>query len=150
MAEKKQKDSKKIRDLAFKIARITIIAVLIYLIYIVLAPFLTAFSTVVPGIDKMVELLVAVNVVLLILGDLTANTVYSCFLNAGRAIFTIAFMIFALGDGILSMSFQSFALKIDLTTVYGIVALLSLLGLARSVLQAINFMSERAESGLKP
>jgi len=28
--------------------------------------------------------------------------------------------------------------------------MLSMLGFARTVLQAINFMSERAESGLKP
>lgn len=98
----------------------------------------------------MVELLIAVNVVLMILSDLTANTVYSCFLGAGRAIFTIAFMVFALGDGVFNLSYSSFTLTVNLTTIYGIVALLSLLGLARSVMRAINFMADRAESGLKP
>jgi cytochrome c oxidase assembly factor CtaG len=98
----------------------------------------------------MVELLVAVNIVLMILSDLSAKTIYGCFLSAGRAIFTIAFLVFALGDGIFNVSIQGFTLMVNLTTVYGIVALLSLLGLARSVMQAINFMSERAESGLKP
>jgi hypothetical protein len=123
---------------------------LVYLIYLLLSPFLGSLSTFVPGFSEMVELLIAVNVVLMILGDLTANTVYSCFLGAGRAIFTIAFVVFALGDGVFNLSYQSFALTVDLTTIYGIVALLSLLGLARSVMKAINFMAERAESGLKP
>jgi hypothetical protein len=113
-------------------------------------PFVSMLSTMIPGFNEMVELLISVNVVLMILSDLTAKTVYGCFLNAGRAVFTIAFVVFALGDGIFSLSYQGFTLTVDLTTVYGIVALLSLLGLARSVLQAISFMSERAETGLKP
>ena len=120
------------------------------MIYVVLAPFLTLLSPIVQGIEEIVEVLVIVNVVLIILSDLTWKTVYGCFLNAGRAIFTIAFVVFALGDGVFTVSPPSFTLTVDLTTVYGIVALLSLLGLARSVLQAINFMSERAETGLKP
>ena len=115
-----------------------------------IAPFLTSLSTFVPGLNEMVELLVSVNIVLIILSDLTAKTVYGCFLSAGRAIFTIAFVVFALGDGGFHVSYQSFTLTVDLTTIYAIVALLSLLGLARSMLQAISFMSERAESGLKP
>jgi len=147
---KKQREPNKVRDLAFRIAKSATIAILVYLVYLVLAPLLISLSTVVPGLNEMVELLVAVNVVLMILSDLTAKTVFECFLNAGRAIFTIAFLVFALGDGIFHVSYQDFTLTVNLTTVYGIVALLSLLGLAKSVLQAINFMSERAETGLKP
>jgi hypothetical protein len=33
---------------------------------------------------------------------------------------------------------------------YTIAATLGLLGLAKAILQAINFMSERAETGIKP
>jgi uncharacterized ion transporter superfamily protein YfcC len=150
MAEKEKKEPNKVKDLAFRTAKATVKAILVYLIYFLLAPFLATFETVVPGISEMVELFVGVSIVLMILSDLTANTIYQCFLNAGRAIFTIAFLVFALGDGVFNVDYQGFSMTLNLTTVYGILALLSLLGLAKSVLQGISFMSERAESGVKP
>jgi uncharacterized ion transporter superfamily protein YfcC len=150
MVEKKKKEPNKIKELAFRVAKATAKAILFYLIYFVLAPFLAMFASVVPEISEIVELFVGVSIVLMILSDLTANTIYQCFLNAGRAIFTIAFLVFALGDGVFNVNYQGFSLTLNLTTVYGILALLSLLGLAKSVMQGINFMSERAESGVKP
>jgi uncharacterized ion transporter superfamily protein YfcC len=150
MVEKPKKEPNKVKDLAFRVARATAKGIAVYLIYFVLAPFLAIFASVIPGISELVELFVGVSIVLMILSDLTANTIYQCFLNGGRAIFTIAFLVFALGDGVFSVNYQGFSLALDLTTVYGILALLSLLGLAKSVMQAINFMSERAESGVKP
>jgi hypothetical protein len=47
-------------------------------------------------------------------------------------------------------SYQNFSLTADLTMLYTIAALLGLLGLAKAVLQTINFISERAETGIKP
>ena len=150
MVEEKKKRPNKVKDWAFKVAKATIKATLVYLLYFVLSPYLTVLSALSPGFAETVQLFVAVTIVLMILSDLTANTIYQCFLNAGRALFTIAYLVFALGDGVLNVSYESFSLTVNLTAFYGIAALLGLLGLARSVLQAINFMSERAETGTKP
>ena len=146
----KKKEPDNVRKWAFRVTVAIVKATLVYLMYFVLAPYLTMFSSVIPGITQTVELFVTVQIVLMILADLTWNTIFQCFLNAGRAIFTIAFLVFALGGGVFNVNLQGFSLTLDLTIVYGIVALLSLLGLAKAVLQAINFMSERAETGLKP
>jgi uncharacterized ion transporter superfamily protein YfcC len=148
--EKKKQQPNKIKEWAFKIAKATVKAVLIYLLYFVVAPYVLLFAAFVPGLAEMIEVFVAVTVVLMILSDLTANTVYECFLNAGRALFTIAFLVFALGNGVFNVAYGGFNVTVNLTAFFLIAALLGLLGLAKSVLQAINFMSERAESGAKP
>jgi uncharacterized ion transporter superfamily protein YfcC len=150
MIDEKKRAPSRFRYLSFKVAKATIKAALIYALYFVLSPYLMALSSLVPGFAETAELFVAVTIVLMILSDLTANTIYQCFLNAGRALFTIAYLVFALGDGVLNISIESFSLTVNLTAFYAIAATLGLLGLARSVLQAVNFMSERAESGVKP
>ena len=150
MVETHVKEPNRVRELAFKVAKATVKATLIYALYFFVSPYLSLLAGFVPGLSETIEVFVAVTIVLMVLGDLTANTIYQCFLNAGRAIFTIGFLAFAFGSGVFNVSLQGFSLTLDLTTVYGIVALLALLGLAKSVLQAINFMSERAESGIKP
>ena len=150
MVEEKKKTPSRVKELALKFSLATIKATLIYALYFVLSPYLTVLSTIAPGFTGTIEFFAAVTIILMILSDLTANTVFKCFLNAGRAIFMIAYLVFVLGDGVFVISLENFSLTIDLTTFYTIAALLGLLGLARSVMQAINFMSERAESGIKP
>jgi uncharacterized ion transporter superfamily protein YfcC len=150
MVENKKKNPNKVKDWAFKVAIATIKATLVYMLYFVLSPYLAALSTVAPGFAETIELFVAITIVLMILSDLTANTIYQCFINVGRAIFMIGYLVFALGDGVLNIGLESFSLTVDLTVFYAIAGMLGLLGLARSVMQAINFMSQRAESGIKP
>ena len=140
----------KVREWALRVAKATVKAVLVYLLYLVVAPFLTLFAAYVSGLSEMIEVFVAVTIVLMVLSDLTVNTVYQCFLNAGRAIFTVAFLVFALGDGVFNVAYEGFSVTVNLTAFFLIAASLGLLGLAKSVLQAIHFMSERAESGAKP
>jgi uncharacterized ion transporter superfamily protein YfcC len=150
MVDDKKKQPSKFRDWAVRVAKATITATLVYALYFVLSPYLLALSSLVPGFAETVELFVAITIVLMILSDLTAGTIYQRFLNVGRALFTIAYLVFALGDGVLNVAFENFSLTIDLTAFYAIAASLGLLGLAVSIMQAINFMSERAERGLKP
>ena len=50
-----------------------------------------------------------------------------------------------MGDGVMSLSYESLSLTVNLTIFYGIAILLSLLGLARSILQAIEYMGKKAE-----
>lgn len=150
MAEVKKKTPNKAKDLAFKVVKATITATLVYALYFVLSPYLLAVSSSFPGFGETVELFVAITIVLMILGDLTAGTIYQHFLNVGRALFMIAYLVFALGDGVLNVAYETFTLTLDLTAFYAIAASLGLLGLAGSIMQAINFMSERAETGIKP
>jgi hypothetical protein len=105
-----------------------------------------------PGLMESIEAFVAVYIVLMILSDLTSKTVFQYFFNTARALFFIAYLLLSMGNGVFSTSFENFSLTVNLTLFYTVAVLLSLLGFARTILQAINFMHEKAEtsSNLQP
>jgi uncharacterized ion transporter superfamily protein YfcC len=150
MAEEKKKDRNKIKDVAFRVVKASVKAILVYLLYFFVAPLVSPLFGLIPGFMETVEMFVTVYIVLMILSDLTAHTIFQYFFNTARALFVIAYLILQLGSGVISMDVENFSLTLNLTTFYTIAALLSLLGFAKSVLQAINFLNERAESGTHP
>ena len=150
MAEEKKKGQNKIKDMAFRVVRASVKAILVYLLYFFIAPLLAPLVGLIPGFMVTIEIFVTVYIVLMILSDLTARTIFQYFFNTARALFVIAYLILQLGSGVISMDVENFSLTVNLTMFYTIAALLSLLGFAKSVLQAINFLNERAESGTHP
>lgn len=150
MAEEKKKSRNKIKDVAFRVVRASVKAILVYLLYFFIAPLLAPLVGLIPGFKETIEIFVMVYIVLMILSDLTARTIYQYFFNTARALFIIAYLILQLGSGVISMNVENFSLTVNLSMFYTIAALLSLLGFAKSVLQAINFLNERAESGTHP
>lgn len=140
----------KIKDVAFRIAKATLKAILVYLLYFLVAPMLAPLFSAVPDIMSSIEVFVTIYIVLMILSDLTERTIHQCFFNAARALFIIAYMVFALNDSEITIPVDNFTLTLNLSIIYAISALLGLLGLTKTIMQAISFMSERAEGGLKP
>ena len=150
MADGKKPSPNRVKDVAFRIAKATVKAVLVYLLYFLVAPFVMPLLSMVPGMVESIEFFVIVFVVLMILGDLTAGTVYRCFFNPARALFVIGYLVFSVRDGLFTTNFESYSLTVNLTLFYGFAALLSLVELAKTVMQAIQFMGERAETCIKP
>jgi hypothetical protein len=93
----------------------------------------------------MVEAFMTVFIVLMILGELTSGTIYQHFFNAARALFVMGYMIVSLQGGILGFNFENVSLMIDIRFFIIFALLLSLVGLAKTVLQAINYMYEKSE-----
>ena len=152
MVEEKKKRKNIVKDISFRVVKATLKAILVYLIYFLLAPMLAPLFGLIPGIVKSIEAFVVIYIMLLIMGDLTARTVFQYFFNTARAVFVIAYLLLSIGDGVISTRYEDFSLTVNLTLFYTIAMAFSLLGFASSILQAINFMSERAEatSGLQP
>ena len=152
MAKQQKKSKNLVKDVSFRVAKATVKAILIYLLYFLLAPMLAPLFEMVPGFIESIEAFVAVYIVLMILGDLTAKTVFQHFFSTARALFFMGYLLLSMGDGVFSTNYESFSLTVNLTLFYTIAATLSLLGLARTILHAINFMHEKAdaESNLQP
>ena len=150
MVEEK-KSGNVVRDVSFRVAKAAVKAILVYLIYFLLVPLLAPLFELIPGFMESIEVFVVVYIVLMILGDLTAKTVFQYFFSTARALFFMAYLLLSMGDGVFNTSYESFSLTVNLTLFYTVAVLLSLLGFARTILQAINFMHERAEaeSGLQ-
>ncbi len=145
MADADNNFKKKIRNFTFKALKATVKGILFYAIYFVLWMFLAPISYMVPGLQQMIETFVMVYILLMIVGELASGTIFQYFFNVAKALFVIGYLIFSLNGGIFGLTFQNVSLMVDLRLFLAIAMLLSLLGLAKSVLQAINYMNEKAE-----
>jgi hypothetical protein len=136
----------KLRQIWFKAFKAAIKAILFYALYFVLwTMFLAPVAGIVPGLQQMIETFVIVYIVFMIVGELTSGTVFQYFFDSARALFVISFLILSLNGGMISGTFENVNLIVDVRLFLVFAALLGLLGFAKSVLQAISFMNERAE-----
>jgi hypothetical protein len=146
MAEQQTKRKNLVKDISFRVAKAAVKAILVYLLYFFLAPMLAPLLEMMPGLMESLEVFVAFYIVLMILGDITAKTVFALFFNTAQALFFMGYLLLSMGDGVFSTSYESFSLSVNLTLFYTIAVTLSLLGFARTILQAINFLHEKAET----
>ena len=145
MANEKNSNKKKLRRYVFKALKATIKGVIVYVIYFVLWSFLEPVSTLIPSLRLMIETFVAVYIILMIIGELASGTIFQHFFNTAKSLFVICYMLFSLQGGIVGVTFENVNLLVDLRMFLTIAMILSLLGFAKSILQAINYMNERAE-----
>jgi hypothetical protein len=151
MAEQQKKSKNLVKDISFRVAKAAVKAILVYLLYFFIAPMLAPLFGLIPGFMESIEVFVAVYIALMILSDLTAKTIFQHFFSTAQALFFMGYLLLSMGDGVFSTSYENFSLTVNLTLFYTVAVLLSLLGFARTILQAINFMHEKAEanSGLQ-
>jgi len=135
----------KLRQITFKALKATVKGILFYSAYLLLWMFLAPLSQLIPGFQQIIETFVIVYIILMIVGDLTSGTIFKHFFDAAKALFIICYLILSLKGGIFSLSYENLSLIVDLRPLIAIVTLLSLLGFAKSILQAINFLNEKAE-----
>lgn len=146
MEPRKNADTKhKIRKYIFRGLKITLKVIIISVIYVFLMRFLAPASILIPGLQEMITTFTVVYVVLMVVSDVTAGTILQHFFNGAKALFVIAYLIVSLNSGILNITSGSVNLIIDVRAFLIIIMLLWLLGLARSIMQAISFASERLE-----
>ncbi len=128
-----------------KALKATIKGTIIYSIYLLISLLLAPVSQLIPGIQEMLEAFVVVYVVLMILRELTAGTLYHHILGAAREVFVIGYLIFTLNGGLFGMTLQGMTFQIDLRLFLTVALALGLIGLARTVLQTIDYMNTKAE-----
>ena len=152
MAEQQKKSKNLIKDVSFRVLKATVKAILVYVVYFLLSSMLAPLFELIPGFLESIEAFIAVYITLMILSDLTAKTVFQYFFSTARALFFMGYLLLSMGGGVFSTTYENFSLTVNLTLFYAIALTLSLVGLARTLLQAINFMHERAEasSNLQP
>jgi hypothetical protein len=103
MVKAEKRSQSKVKDAAFRVVKATLKAVLVYLLYFFLASLLAPILELIPGFVETIETFVLIFIVLMILGDLTARTIFQCLFSAARSLFVIAYLLLSLGDGIISV-----------------------------------------------
>lgn len=145
MAEPKKDFGKRLQEITFKALKASIKGVLFYGIYFVSSIFLAPISEIFPNFQQAIEIFVMIYIILIITEELTSGTIFQYFFNAAKTSFMISYLIFSLKSGVMGITFQGVSLIVDLRLFLVIAMLLSLLGIAKSILQAINFLNEKSE-----
>jgi hypothetical protein len=145
MVTEENRSKGRMRKNVLKVVKAAVKATIVIVIYAILIQFLAPVSSMIPDLEQMILTFTIVSVVLMIISDLASGTLFQHVFSAARALFTMVYLVFFLNAGIFEHTFGNVNLIVDLRLFLVISMLLGLLGLARSVLQAISFVSERAE-----
>jgi hypothetical protein len=133
------------RKAVFTIAKTAIKTAIVCILYVILSQVLAPLSPLVPGLQGMLQTFVIVYVALMIVSNLTSGTVFQHIFGAARCGFVMAYLIVSLNSGIFDYTFGSVSLMVDLRVFLVIMMMLEILGLAKSVILAIDFVSQKAE-----
>jgi hypothetical protein len=147
MVDEKNNSKTRLRKIIFKALKATLKGVLFFALYFVLWMFLAPVAEIVPGFQQTVETFVMVYIALIVIGEFTSGTIFQYFFNTARGLFLILYLILASKGGIISVTLKDVSLMVDLRFFLIFAMLLSLLGLANSVLQAVNYLNQKAEYG---
>jgi len=132
-------------------------AVYFVIFYVLPMFFVSQLSKIAPQLftdyGQLVTVFAAVAVFFVVASELLAGTIYQHALNIGKAIVFMIFIVFALNGGVVKfdvdlMETQRISIGADLRIYLLALITIDLLGLARSVIQAITFLSEKTEKQL--
>jgi hypothetical protein len=136
-----------------RIAMAIVKAVLYFVLFYALPVFVVSqVSQFMPEIftrySEILQVFVAVLILFTVAAELTKGTIYQHAFNVGKAIVLLVFFVLAFSGGIIDVTVQGVHIRADLTVYLLMLITIDLLGLAKSVLQAIDFMHEKAEQQL--
>ena len=85
-----------------------------------------------------------------IASEVTSGTIFQHVFNIGKALVLMVLIVLSFEGGIIEMDFQNVHITADLIFYLTMLLTIDLVGLAKSVLQAINFLSEKEENSKLP
>ena len=118
MTEQNKNNNRTIKKITYRILKASLKTILIYIVYVLVTPMLTSFTEIVPDLMSSVESFVIIFVALMFLSDLSKDTIFQYFFNTTRQIYIIGYLLLSMGDGVMSLSYDSLSLTVNLTIFY--------------------------------
>jgi len=137
---------RKILPKAFKAA---FLAVITYLPMYFLSAFISPIQPFFPWYEPLTNIFAAVFILFLVVGVFSSGTVFQYVFGVARTLVLMVFFICVLNGGIINLTVPvegaSVNVMLDVTVVLAMLILVCLLGIAKNVVQAIDFVSGKAE-----
>lgn len=137
--------NKGIRKNISRLLKTTVKVILAIIVYVLLSQVLAPASVFIPGLQDMIATFLLVYVALMVVSDLFSGTIFQHFFSGAKSLFVIAYLIFSLNSGLLDYTFGNVNLILDVRLFLIVAMLLELVGFAKSMMQAVNFVSEKVE-----
>lgn len=138
--------ARKILPRAFKAALLVVITYLpMYFLSALIRPLQPFF----PWYEPLTNIFAATFIIFLVAGVFSSGTIFQYVFGVARMLVLMLFFICVLNGGIVTLALPTGGVTInitlDLTVVLAMLVLTCLLGIAKNVIQAINFVLGRAE-----
>ncbi len=138
------------RDWVFRIIKASVKAAVAIVVYSVALAFIGPLFALVPSLASTIEVFAIVFIILMVVSDLTSGTIFHSVFNIGRAAFVVIYLVSAFSGNVISVAEQGISISVDISLLLTITVILSLVGLAAAILEAILFLHNQAahESGM--
>ncbi len=121
----------------------------LFLLYFLPTLLISDFAEeVLPGYTQLFSTFAIVIVFLVVVSELLAGTIFQHAFNIGKALVFIGFFIYALNGGFIAFDFEMIHVEVDLRIYLAMLLTINFLGLAKSLLEAVNFLAKETERQL--
>lgn len=138
-----------VRKIVPRVFKAALFGVLTYLPMYFLSAFIRPLQSFFPWYEPLTNMFAATFIVLVIVGVFSSGTIFQYVFGVARMLVLMLFFICVLNGGIVSLALPAEGgtvnVMLDLTVVLAMLVLACLLGIAKNVIQAIDFMSGRVE-----
>lgn len=119
---------------------------LVYVVPIIVLSAGTIPADLFPEYTRLTSMFAAMIVFFVVASELLSKTVFQHTFNVARAIVLMIFFLYALNGGFVTIDLENLHMVIDLRVYLAMVLTINFLGVAKGVLQTLNFLSERTET----
>lgn len=139
-----------LRKILPKVLKATVKGLLWFFLLYVLPTLLLSdlVEEVLPGYTQLLSMFAIVIVFFVVVSELLAGTIFQYAFNIGKALVFMALFIYALDGGSVAFDFEMLHIEADLRVYLAMLLTINFLGLAKSLLQAIDFLAKKTESQL--
>ncbi len=133
-----------------KVLKATVIGLLwFFLLYALPMLFLSELvEKVLPGYSQLLNTFAIVIVFFVVMSELLAGTIFQHAFSIGKALVFMALFIYALNGGFVAFDLEFVHIEADLRVYLAMLLIIDFLGLAKSLLQAIDFLGKKTERQL--
>lgn len=139
-----------LRGILPKVVKATVMGLLWFFLLYVLPSLLLSelVEQVMPGYTQLLRAFAIIIVFFVVVSELLAGTIFQYALKMGKAFVFMGFFIYSLNGGFLEFDFEMVHIEADLRVYLAMLLTIDFLGLAKSLLQAIDFLAKKTERQL--
>jgi len=135
-----------VRKFLPRVFKAALFVVITYLPVYFLSTLMSPIQPFFPWYEPLTNIFVAVFIFFLVVGVFSSGTVFQYVFGIVRMLVLMVFFICVLNGGIITLTVEGTSIMLDVTVVLAMLVLVCLLGIAKNVVQAIDFVSGKAET----
>lgn len=136
------------RNLALRILRSGAKAFLVYIAYFIFTLITRPIYRFIGKYSQLIDIFFIAIIFFAFIIEFFSKTIVKYMLEFSRSLFIISYFIVALNGGIVEAKVQNIGITVNLQFFLLMLILINIIGIARTVLAAINFLNEKSEREL--